>query len=337
MKNSLVLLSLLLVSTFVVSLLLGSYTISLKDLSDLYMFYFYDYPVENLERTMLIQSIIFDIRLPRLLAAILIGASYAVAGASFQSMFINPLVSPGILGVLSGSAFGAALSISFFDSWILTQLFAFSFGTLAVLFAIFVTKIYRDRTNHTLVLILGGIISGSFFSTLLSIVKYTADPYDKLPSIVYWLMGSLASVELSSIYVYSIPLLLGIFSLILMSKYLNILSFGEDEARSLGVNTKLLRFIVIFFATLISALSVSIGGMIGWIGLIIPHFARLIVGPNNIVLLPTVAFMGAIFLMIVDNFSRMLLEVEIPIGILTSLIGIPIFVLALKSSKKGIS
>lgn len=337
MKKSFIFLSLFLIITFIVSLLLGSYTITLKDLTDLFGFYFFNNPVDDIDRTMLVQSILIDVRLPRLLAAILIGASYAVAGAAFQSMFINPLVSPGILGVLSGSAFGAALSIAFFDSWILTQLFSFSFGILAVLFAIFVTKLYHDRTNHTLVLILGGIISGSFFSTLLSIVKYTADPYDKLPSIVYWLMGSLASVELSNIYMYSIPLLIGIFSLIFMSKYLNILSFGEDEAKSLGVNTKLIRFVVIFFATLISALSVSIGGMIGWIGLIIPHFARLIVGPNNIVLLPTVALMGAIFLMVVDDFSRMLMEIEIPIGILTSLIGIPIFVLALKSSRKGIS
>lgn len=326
----------LLIITFFISLLVGNYSISYSDFYDATMMRFFDYSGDKIEHITLIQSIIFDIRLPRLLAAILIGASYAVAGASFQSMFINPLVSPGILGVLSGSAFGAALSISFFDSWILTQIFSFTFGIIAVLFAIFITYIYQDKANSTLVLILGGIISGSFFSTLLSIVKYTADPYDKLPSIVYWLMGSLASVELNDITLYAIPMLFGIISLMLMAKYLNVLSFGEEEAKSLGVNTKLIRFIVILFATLISALSVAIGGMIGWIGLIIPHFARLIVGPNNIVLLPTVALMGATFLIIVDDFSRTLLEVEIPIGILTSLVGIPIFILALKSSKKGL-
>jgi iron complex transport system permease protein len=337
MKNLSLVLILLLLGTFIVSLFLGSYAISLRDFTEFFGFYFFDSSVEDMDKVLLIQSIIIDIRLPRLLGAMLIGASYAVAGAAFQSMFINPLVSPGILGVLSGSAFGAALSISFFDSLVLTQLFSFSFGVLAVLFAVFVTKVYHDRANHTLVLILGGIISGSFFTTLLSIIKYTADPYDKLPSIVYWLMGSLVSLELGTVYIYGVPLLLGIISLILLSKYLNILSFGEDEAKSLGVNVRLIRFFVIFFATLISALSVSIGGMIGWIGLIIPHFARLLVGPNNIVLLPTVALMGAIFLMIVDDFSRMLLDVEIPIGILTSLIGIPIFILALKSSKKGLS
>jgi len=252
-------------------------------------------------------------------------------------MFVNPLVSPGILGVLSGSAFGAALTLAFFDNWFLTQLFSFIFGLIAVIFAIFITYIYKEKNSSTLILILGGIISGSFFSTLLSIVKYTADPYDKLPSIVYYLMGSLAHVELYEIFLYSIPMLIGIFSLIFMSKYLNILSFGDEEARSLGLNIKLIRFFVILFATLISALSVSIGGIIGWIGLIIPHFARLVVGSNNIILIPTVALMGAIFLIIVDNFSRLLLNIEIPIGILTSIIGIPIFIFALRNSRKGLN
>ena len=337
MKKLFIVLIVLLLAVFFISLTLGNYDITCKDMYSLFQFYFFDKNVDNPDSLMLIRSIIFDIRLPRLLAAILIGASYAIAGASFQAMFINPLVSPGILGALSGSAFGAALAISFFDSWILTQLFAFAFGIVAVLFAIFITYIYQSKSNSTLILILGGIISGSFFSTLLSIVKYTADPYDKLPSIVYWLMGSLASVDLNDIFIYSIPILIGIFSLLLMSKYLNILSFGEEEAKSLGVNVKLIRIVVIMFATLISALSVAIGGMIGWIGLIIPHFARLLVGPNNIVLLPTVALMGAIFLMVVDDFSRLLLEIEIPIGILTSLIGIPIFIFVLKSSKKGLN
>jgi iron complex transport system permease protein len=337
MKKILFLLFFLLLFVSFVSLFLGQYTISIEDFMTFLRCIFFDEIPLHVEKHTLIQSIILDIRLPRVLAAILIGASYAVAGAAFQSLFINPLVSPGILGVLSGAAFGAALAISFFDSWILTQLFSFSFGILAVLFSIFITYIYKDKGNSTLVLILGGIISGSFFSTLLSIVKYTADPYNKLPSIVYWLMGSLASVELDEICLYALPMLFGIFSLLLLSKYLNVLSFGEEEAKSLGVNIKLIRFFVILFATFVSALSVAIGGMIGWIGLIIPHFARLIVGPNNIILLPTVAFMGAIFLIVVDNFSRLLMDVEIPIGILTSLIGIPIFVFALKNSKKGLN
>lgn len=328
-------LSLLIISF--ISLLLGQYAISLHDFLTVFKMKFLGYlPASNMEKYTLIQSILFDIRLPRILAAILIGASYAVAGASYQAMFINPLVSPGILGVLSGSAFGAALGISFFDSWIVTQFFSFTFGILAVFFAVFIAYIYKEKGNKTLILILGGIISGSFFSTLLSIVKYTADPYNKLPSIVYWLMGSLASVEMDEIYVYALPMILGISGLFLLSKYLNVLSFGEEEARSLGVNIKLIRSLVVFFATLISALSVVIGGMIGWIGLIIPHFTRLLVGPNNVILLPLTALSGAIFLVVIDDFARLLMEIEIPIGILTSLVGIPIFVFALKNSKKGL-
>ena len=336
MKKILLLLGLILFIESIGSLLFGQYVISFDDFLHVIEKSFVSDQSEFTEKYALIYSIIFDIRLPRILAAILIGASYAVAGASYQAMFINPLVSPGILGVLSGAAFGAALGISFFDTWIATQFFSFFFGIIAVAFAIFITYIYKSRGNMTLILILGGIISGSFFSTLLSIVKYTSDPYDKLPSIVYWLMGSLASVELHEITVYACPIIFGILGLLLMSKYLNVLSFGEEEARSLGVNIKLVRFFVIFFATLISALSVAIGGMIGWIGLIVPHFARFIVGPNNRILIPTVAFMGSIFLLLADNFARLLFEVEIPIGILTSLVGIPIFIIVLKNSKKGL-
>jgi len=316
------------------SLSLGKYSISFEQM----FHYLYSLIVSNNlnESLQMIDNIIIEIRLPRIIAAVLIGAAYAVSGASFQAMFINPLVSPGILGVLSGSAFGAALAIAFFDNWFLTQFFSFTFGILAVVFAIFVTMLYQNRANSSLILILGGIISGSAFSTLLSIVKFTADPYEKLPSIVYWLMGSLSFIELNQIIIVSIPMLLGILILVGVSKYLNILSFSEEEAKSMGVNTKLIRTIVIIVATLISAISVSLAGMIGWIGLIIPHFARLLVGANNQVLLPTCALLGATFLLIVDNFSRMLFEFEVPIGILTSVIGIPIFIFVLRSSKKAL-
>ncbi|RXJ90789.1 ABC transporter permease [Arcobacter sp. CECT 8983] len=334
MKNIYIKLFLLLLITVFLSLSLGKYPISFEQIINYIQELLFSNEID--ENLQMIDNIIVEIRLPRVIAAILIGAAYAVSGASFQAMFINPLVSPGILGVLSGSAFGAALAIAFFDSWFLTQLFSFSFGVLAVIFAIFITMIYQNRANNSLILILGGIISGSTFSTLLSIVKFTADPYEKLPSIVYWLMGSLSYIELNQIVLVSIPMLLGVLTLIGVSKYLNILSFSEEEAKSMGVNTKLIRTIVIIVATFISAISVCLAGMIGWIGLIIPHFARLLVGANNQVLLPTCALLGAIFLLIVDNFSRMLFEFEVPIGILTSIIGIPIFIFVLKSSKKAL-
>lgn len=332
MKSTLVGLFLLLIATACISLTLGNYPISFQTLIDIFSNGTQPLPAE----LQLPANIIIDIRLPRILAAILIGASYAVAGASFQAMFMNPLVSPGILGVLSGSAFGAALGIVYFDHWAIIQISSFFFGCMAVLIALLISHSYRSYSSPILLLILGGIISGALFSTLLSVVKFTADPYSKLPSIVYWLMGSLASVHHSTLLTFVVPMGLGIFGLIVMGKYLDVLSFGEEEAKSLGLNTTRIRILVIIFASLVSALSVSLGGMIGWIGLIIPHIARFLIGPNNRFLLPICALIGAIFLIVVDDIARLLFSVELPIGIITSLIGIPLFIIALNKAKRGI-
>ena len=323
---------LLLIATASISLTLGNYPISYQTLFEILTHGSKTLPAD----IQLQANIVFDIRLPRILAAILIGASYAISGAAFQALFINPLVSPGILGVLSGSAFGAALGIVYFDHWVFIQLSSFFFGVLAVVIALLISRSYRSYSSPILLLILGGIISGALFSTLLSIIKFTADPYSKLPSIVYWLMGSLANVHNSTLLSFVVPMGLGIFGLIAMSKYLDVLSFGEEEAKSLGINTTRIRILIICFASLISALSVSLGGMIGWIGLIIPHIARLLVGPNNTRLLPMCALIGAIFLIVVDDFARLLFSVELPIGIITSLVGIPLFILALNKAKRGI-
>jgi iron complex transport system permease protein len=184
-------------------------------------------------------------------------------------------------------------------------------------------------------LLLGGIISGALFTSLLSIVKYLADPYNQLPAIVYWLMGGLSMVDSRTLMTTSLPMLLGISAIILLSPYLNILSMGDDEARSMGVNAGLIRMALIFFATLVSAMTVVIGGMISWVGLIIPHLARMLVGPDNRILLPVGALIGAIYLVAVDDLSRLLFSVEIPLGILTSLVGIPFFALVLKNARKG--
>ncbi len=182
---------------------------------------------------------------------------------------------------------------------------------------------------------LGGIISGSFFTALLSIVKYVADPTDQLPAIVYWLMGNLSLVDSATVFVISIPSIIGIAVLIFHARQLNVMSMGDEEALSLGINVKRVRFRIIFFATLISALTVMACGMIGWVGLIIPHLCRMVVGPNNEYLLPAAALMGAIYLLLVDTLSRLLFSFEIPIGILTSLVGIPFFVLVLKNAARG--
>lgn len=283
----------------------------------------------------LYSNIVFDIRTPRIFAAAIVGAALAVSGGAFQAMFVNPLVSPGILGVLAGASFGAALGIMISEEWLTVQLLAFVFGFAAVLVAIGVANIYKEAGGKTILLVLGGVISSALFSALLSVVKYTADPYNKLPAIVYWLMGSFAAVDKNTAFIVFGPMLIGVVTLSLMGKYLNILGLGDDDAKALGVNVSFVRGAAIFFATLISALTVVLAGMIGWVGLIIPHIARFLVGPDNRVLLPVCAILGAAFLVIVDTICRTAISIEIPVGIATSLIGIPIFILALRSAKKG--
>ncbi len=287
------------------------------------------------EEADLYSNIIFDIRMPRILAAMMVGAALAVSGGAYQAMFVNPLVSPGILGVLAGASFGAALGIMVSENWFFVQMSAFVFGFAAVFVALGVAMIYKDASSKTILLVLGGVISSALFSALLSVVKDTADPYNKLPAIVYWLMGSFGAVDKSTTLTVFVPMLVGIFVLTAMGKYLNVLSLGDDDAKALGVRVELVRISAIFFATLISALTVVVAGMIGWVGLIIPHIARFLVGPNNRILIPMCALLGAAFLVIVDTVCRTAMSVEIPVGIATSLIGIPIFILALKGAKKG--
>lgn len=281
----------------------------------------------------LLKNIFVDIRLPRICAALLIGASLSVSGASYQSMFINPLVSPGILGVLAGSSFGAALGMIVFDSWTAVQASALFFGLVAVGAAVGMAAIYRG--DRLLILILGGIISGALFTSLLSMVKYVADPYDELPTIVYWLMGSLTMADGATLRAVALPMLTGIGILLCFSGYLNLLSMGDEEARSLGVNVRRIRILFIFVSTLISGATVALGGIIGWVGLVVPHMARMLVGSDNRILLPTAALMGASYLLSVDDISRLVSSVEIPIGILTSLVGIPFFALILRNAQKG--
>lgn len=336
MKNSFLfgLITIALGMSILISLALGRYEIDLGTLIHLVL-----WKVMNIgsapNDVTLLSNIVFDIRLPRILAVILVGAALSVSGGAFQAMFVNPLVSPGILGVLAGASFGAALGIMVSHSWFGVQLFSFAFGFIAVLVALGVAKIYGRSGSQTILLVLGGVISSSLFSALLSVVKYVADPYNKLPTIVYWLMGSFSAVDMKTLSSVAIPLILSTIFLSLMGKYLNILSLGDDDAKALGVRVTWVRNSAILLATLLSTLTVVVAGMIGWVGLIIPHIARFLVGADNRVLLPMCALLGATFLIIVDTLCRTSMSVEIPIGIATSLIGIPIFVLALKNAKKG--
>jgi iron complex transport system permease protein len=248
-------------------------------------------------------------------------------------MFVNPLMSPQILGVLAGASFGSALAMVLLKSWYAIQLAAFAGGLAAVGLSVIIAMSWR--VNSTIMLVLGGIISGALFSSLLELVKYTADPYNQLPAITYWLMGSLSQTDLETTFRAAIPICLGIAVLIFMGRHINVLSMGDEEARALGLNVSRIRMIIILCATVISAITVVIAGSIAWIGLIIPHITRMITGPNNERLIPAAALIGAIYLIVVDDICRLLFSFELPIGIVTSLLGIPCFAFVLRNARKG--
>lgn len=280
-----------------------------------------------------IDTVILRIRLPRILAAMLVGAGLAISGASFQGLFKNPLVSPYILGVASGAGFGAALGILISGSVLVVQGFAFLFGIIAVVATYMLARVYR--TTPTLVLILAGIIVGAFFSALISLIKYIADPYEKLPAIVFWMMGSLADIRVSDLF-WVAPTVIGCSLILLLIRWrINILSMGDDEAKALGVNTSRMAHVIILCATLITATAVCISGIIGWVGLVVPHIARMIVGPDYRKILPLSVVIGASYLLIVDDIARTLTAAEIPLGILTAVIGAPVFAYLLKFRRVG--
>lgn len=327
------LLLLLLMVTAAGSLTLGKYPLTLLDMLNFFLFKLFHVGQMSDAGCQLLGSLILDIRLPRIIAAMLIGASLSVSGTAFQAMFVNPLVSPGLLGVLAGASFGAALGMVFFESWFAVQTCTFLLGFAAVLISVGIAKIHKGNT--ILLLVLGGVISGALFTSLLSVVKYIADPYNQLPAIVQWLMGGLSMVDRKSLLITGIPQVVSIVLIALFSGYLNALSMGDEEARALGIPVEWVRMLLVFLATVMSAMTVVVAGMIGWVGLIIPHVTRMLVGPDNKVLIPASALIGAIYLIVVDDISRMLFNVEIPIGITTSLIGIPFFAIILKKARRG--
>lgn len=280
-----------------------------------------------------LESVLFDVRLPRLLAGILVGAGLSISGASFQGLFRNPLVSPHILGVSAGAGMGAALAILFFSNILAVQILSFVFGLSAVLMTVGLARVYR--TTPVLMLVLSGIIVGALFSACTSLLKYIADPLNNMPSIVFWLLGSLNNASNKDLAVVGPVILIGITVLLLIRWRINLLAMGEEDARALGVDTGRLRATIIICATMISAAAVSISGIIGWIGLVIPHIGRLMVGPDNKYLLPVAVLVGAAYLVTVDTIARTAMESEIPIGILTALVGAPIFAYLLKKSRPG--
>ena len=268
-------------------------------------------------------NVVMGLRVPRILASILVGASLSVSGAAYQGIFKNPLVSPDFLGVSSGACIGAALAILLSLTTPMISLFAFLGGIAAVALTVMIPELLRSRAN--IMLVLSGIIVGSAMSSVLGFIKYIADPDTQLASITYWTMGSFSYISLKELGIVLPVLLLPMAVLILMSWWIDVLSMGEDEARALGANVKRIRLIAIICSTLLTAGSVCIAGTISWIGLIVPHFGRMIVGSSNRRLIPAAGLLGGIFMLVVDTLTRTVGTTEMPVSILTGLIGAPFF------------
>ncbi len=271
-------------------------------------------------------TVIWRVRMPRIFAAILVGSSLSVSGATYQGLFRNPMVSPDILGASAGASVGACIMMLFNIGPVMVQIAAFSMGIFAVALSYFLSKSIGKGSNTVLLLVLCGMTINTLFQAFVSITKYLADTDEQLPAMTYWLMGSLAKVSYKDLTFFLIPFLLGIIPIFSLRWKLNLLSFGEDEAKSMGIDVSTVRIVCIICATLLTAAVVSIAGTIGWVGLMIPHLVRFIVGPNNKIVIPFSLLTGALFMLIVDNFCRSLLAYEIPLGVLTSLIGAPFFI-----------
>ena len=270
------------------------------------------------------------IRMPRILLAGIAGAGLAISGVALQGIFRNPLVGPQIIGVSSGAAFGGAFAILISENRFLLISSAFGFGMLAIIIVYMISR-QQGRTS-ILMLVLSGIITSAFFSALVSVTKFVADPDDKLPAIVFWLLGSFASASYDKVYLIALPVLIGSTILYLMRFQINILSLGDEEAQTLGINVERIRWIALSAIALISSAVVAAAGIVGWVGLVIPHFARMIVGPDHKILIPISSLIGATYLIHVDTVARTAIAAEIPVGILTALIGAPVFGYLLRRS-----
>ncbi|MBR4445598.1 MAG: iron ABC transporter permease [Solobacterium sp.] len=276
-----------------------------------------------------VHTVLFQIRIPRILLSILAGAGLAASGCAFQSLFGNPLATPDTLGIANGASFGAAAGILLGLQAIGVQTCALAAGLLAVVLVFAVTG---GKRSSMIMVVLAGMVISSLFSALVSLVKYVADPQDVLPVITFWLMGSLSSVTVKSL-LYGAPFILtGIIILYLLRYRLNVLSLAEDEARALGVDLRLLRGLVIAASASITASVVALCGVIGWVGLLVPHIARMLFGNSNARILPASLVFGGLFLLCVDTAARCIAAAEIPVSILTAVIGAPVFILLLRKT-----
>ena len=308
------LLTVILVVAFVASLALGRF--------EFFEALFSDDPVE----VQTAANVMLIMRLPRVLAAACVGAMLAMAGCAYQGLFRNPMVSPDLLGASAGAGFGAALGLLLSLGGIGVQVSAFVFGCLAVGISYALSQRISRGMNAILVLVLCGMVVQNLFTAFTSAVKFVADPNSQLPEITFWLMGGLANVGTDNVWWLIVPLLVGTVVLFALRWRLNVMSLGDEEALALGVDVKRTRLAVVLAATLVTASAVSVAGMVGWVGLIIPHLARFLVGPDHRGLLPASFLLGASFLLVVDDVCRSIYTTEIPISILTAIIGAPLFV-----------
>jgi iron complex transport system permease protein len=332
----LLVLALLLAGATLVSFLIGQYGISLSDFIATVFPGSFKLSPEADPTTL--STVIFQVRFPRVIAALLVGAALALSGAAYQGIFRNPMVSPDILGASSGSGLGAALGILLSMGTETVQLMAFAGGLAAVFGSYALSMSFsRGREGQVLILVLTGMVIGTLCTSFTSLTKYVADPYSKLPAITFWLMGGLASVSVDDLPRLLIPCLLAGTPLVLIRWRLNILAFGEEEARSMGLNPARLRAISIICATLLTSAAVSVAGLVGWVGLVVPHLARLVAGPNYRRVIPVSLLLGGIFLLAVDDLARNLFAMEIPLGILTSMVGAPFFIFLMARNKRSLA
>jgi iron complex transport system permease protein len=281
-----------------------------------------------------VENVILQVRGPRVLAAVMVGAALAVAGTAFQGLFRNPLVSPDILGASSGAALGAVLGIFFSLGILAIQAFAFVGGLIAVVAVYVIGSMVRAR-DPILVLVLTGVVVGALLGAGVGLVKYLADPYNQLPAMTFWLLGSLSATGVPDLLPLFGPVVFGAAVLIALRWRMNVMSLPEEEARALGVATGPLRIIIVAAATLTTSASVATAGIIGWVGLVVPHLARSLVGPDFARLLPAAAILGGGYLLLIDTLARMAAEVEIPLGILTAVVGTPFFIWLLADMQRN--
>ena len=278
-------------------------------------------------------DVMLQIRGPRVLAAVLVGAALAIAGAAFQGLFRNPLVSPDLLGASSGAALGAVLGIYFSLGVFAIEACAFAGGLAAVSAVYLIGSAMRAR-DPILLLVLTGVVIGSLLGAGVGLVKYVADPYNQLPAMTFWLLGSLAATTASDLVPLLGPVAFGTLVLVALRWRMNVMSLPDEEARALGVPTGPLRIAIIAAATLVTSASVAAAGIIGWVGLVVPHIARTLVGPDFARLLPASALLGGGFLLAIDTIARTATATEIPLGILTALVGTPFFIWLLAGMSK---